>query len=83
MSDFKVVNMKNYPYTSKSGKSTKTYRGYSAIDKQGNFISDNGKEPYVLSSRKTVKEIVDNKWANNMPTVAYVPTEINPYYKKK
>lgn len=65
----KAVNMKNYRF----GKLGNIYyKGIGMLDTESNtFLSMNGKDPYVLTTKKVIQSCIDGGWPVTMKRVAH------------
>lgn len=65
----KAVNMKNYKF--KRGSYTVWYVGFGILDTETNeFLSMDGKNPYVLNTKKIVQSCIDAGWTAKMTGIA-------------
>lgn len=65
----KAVNMKNYRF-GKLGNIR--YTGFGILDTESNeFLSFNGKDPYVLTKKKVIQSCIDAEWYTTMKRVTH------------
>lgn len=65
----KAVNMKNYRF----GKlANRVYNGFGMLDTETNtFVSFDGVNPYVLTTKKYIQSCIDGNWAETLKRVAH------------
>lgn len=65
----KAVNMKNYRF----GKmANRMYIGFGILDTETDeFVSHNGKDPFVLTTKKHVQSCIDADWPATLQRVAH------------
>ncbi len=65
----KAVNMKNYRF----GKlANKQYIGFGMLDTKTNeFLSFDGQNPYVLTTKKIIQSCIDAEWPETMKRVTH------------